>query len=127
MSPKSTSYSTYNSACSSLRLAGLLESDTDPRRACEPAGCTSERLTLEGFERRATSDVIWWASTDHDDTPPRVRLPLGRSVGPPLEMQIHGAATDSDATDRELRQPGRKSRSDDSQQVERRERIQPEH
>src|SRR3954452_8746334 len=127
MSPKSTSYSTYNSACSSLRLTGLLESDTDPRRACEPTGCASERLTLESFERRATSDVIWWTSTDHDDTPARVRLPLGGSVGPPLELEIHRPATDSYATDRELRQPGRKSRPADAKQVERRERIQPEH
>src|SRR3954451_208423 len=127
MSPKSTSYSTYNSACSSLRLPGLLESDADPRRACEPTGCASERLTLESFERRATSDVIRRCGADHNDSPPGVRLPLGGSVGPPLELEIHRPATDSDATDRELREPGRKSRADDGKQVERRERIQPEH
>ena len=104
-----------------------VEPDPDASRPRETAGRPPEDFPLDRLERASATDVVGRARADHHESPMRLRPPPGRAVGASLESQINGGSADAEASDRQLRQPGRESRAHHSQYAEWSERVQAEH
>src|SRR4051794_15936517 len=105
----------------------LADAETDPKGVSEPPGKMVDKRRAEAIEATSRSFVVR-RGEGHDEqrTTETDDAPAGRSVRPAGEAEIHHGSADSDAADRDLRQPCGQAGPGNTEDAERREGIDPE-